>query len=102
MLTLMHLPGVRAWASMAPPQILHAVVVKGCKPKFPAGTPPSFMVRTHGCDVPPKQCLRCEEYFRYVICSQFCYRGIALFDLCDARLFSTLVVYRTNMQSVAI
>lgn len=38
-------PGVRAWASMAPPQVLHAVAVQGRRPQFPPGTPPEFVVR---------------------------------------------------------
>ncbi len=45
--TVCHLlgAGVRAWASMTPPQILHAVAVEGRKPKFLDGTPADFMVR---------------------------------------------------------
>lgn len=93
MLTLMHVPGVRAWASMAPPQILHAVVVKGCKPKFPAGTPPAFMVRPYDCDVLPKQCLICEEYFRYAICIQLCFKEIVLFDFLQCRAFQLFCLF---------
>ena len=37
--------GVRAWASMTPPQILHAVAVEGRKPKFLEGAPADFVVR---------------------------------------------------------
>ncbi len=39
-----HVAGVRAWASMTPPQILHAVAVEGRKPKFLDGVPADFQV----------------------------------------------------------
>lgn len=48
--------GVRAWASMAPPQILHAVAVQGRKPQFPPGAPPHFVALANACmDANPEQ-----------------------------------------------
>ena len=37
--------GVRAWASMSPPQILHAVAVEGRLLQFPPNAPADYVVR---------------------------------------------------------